>query len=76
MIKFTRWRSCLKTPPKKDGDYLVVRFDKDGNLNYASHLDYTVKYGWNTSNYGHEHVIDSNRMRDCLWSEVTKRKGR
>ena len=74
MIKLTRWRSCVKTPPKKDGEYLVVRFCKDGTLCYAAHLGYTAKYGWNTYLDSHDNPITFSD--DELWTEMTKVKGR
>lgn len=80
MIKMTRWRSCINTPPKKDGDYLVVRFRKDGTLIYAAAIHFTVKYGWNTYLDEHNYTMffDENNKYDraCLWTEMTKQKGR
>ena len=80
MIKMTRWRSCLNTPPKKDGDYLVVRFDDLGNLAYAANIHYTTKYGWNTYLEAHNHTMffDKNDKYDraCLWTVLTKVKGK
>lgn len=72
MIKLSRWSSCLNTPPKKDGEYLVVRFYK-GELSYASCLGYTTAYGWNTHITSHDYpvVFDS---KDFLWTEVTKER--
>lgn len=74
MIKTTRWRSCKNTPPKKDGEYLVVRFRKDGTMSYASHLGYTTKYGWNTYKESYDNAITD--FKDELWTEMTKTKGR
>ena len=77
MIKISRWRSCLNTPPKKDGHYLVVRF-WDGELCYAADLDYTVEYGWNTNKLGHDCpiVFHKNRKYDryVFWTEMTYQK--
>lgn len=70
MIRISRWRSCLNTPPKKDGEYLVVRFYK-GQLSYGSHLGYTTKYGWNTHMDSHDYPIKFD-TKDFLWAEVTK----
>lgn len=80
MIKMTRWRSCVNTPPKKDGDYLVIRCF-NGTLSYAANLHYTVAYGWNTHNDGYtEHRIVFDRKnkydRACLWTEITQVKGK
>lgn len=78
MIKFSRWYSCVNTAPKKDGDYLVMRLDKDGELSYAANLHYTVKYGWNTRddvwNTSNDSVIvfdkDNEYDRRAMWTKV------
>lgn len=68
MIKFSRWYLCKNTPPKKDGDYMVARFNERGELNYCACLGYTAKYGWNTHAYSHDYpiVFEDNTM----WTEV------
>lgn len=72
MIKFSRWYSCKNTPPKKDGDYMVVRFRSNGTLNYCSCLGYTSKYGWNTHLDSHDYPIIFED--DTLWAKVKKVK--
>lgn len=80
MIKMTRWRSCVKTPPKKDGTYLVVHFNKHGELVYAGALGYTLKWGWNTYNTSNEPstFFSKTNKHDYayLWTEITKVKGK
>lgn len=79
MIKISRWRSCVNTPPKKDGVYLVVRFYSDGTLGYASNLPYTTEWGWNTGRYGHESVIvfkNNKYDKEYMWTTITKEKGK
>lgn len=39
--------------PKKNGRYLLVQFFDDGSVRSASDFDYTVAYGWNTSESYH-----------------------
>jgi len=76
MIKISRWRSCVNNPPKKDGDYLVIKLHNH-KLSYASKLPYTTIWGWNTYRdpWGGEH---SNRIeitdKSYLWAEVTYEK--
>ena len=72
MIKFSRFLSCTKTPPKKDGDYLVIRFRGD-RFSYASGIHYTVKYGWNTyaDNESCHNPIDFSDG-NYLWTLPTK----
>lgn len=74
MIKFDRMRSCLNTPPKQDGLYLVMRFDKAGVLYSAGTFHYTVKYGWNTYNCCPENPIIFEK--EDLWTVATKIKTR
>ena len=80
MIKMTRWRSCVKTPPKKDGTYLVVHFNKHGELVYSGALNYTLKWGWNTySNSNEPSTFFSKENKHdyvYLWTEMTKVKGK
>ena len=74
MIKFSRWYSCVNTAPKKDGDYLVMRVNDNGELSYAANLHYTVKYGWNTHAEKHDHAIvfnkDDRYDRETMWTKV------
>ena len=80
MIKVARWYSCLKTPPKEDGDYLVARFDADGKMSYACGIHYTTKYGWNTydSSTGPSEFLSKHDKYDraCLWTVLTKESGK
>ena len=77
MIKTTRWRSCLNTPPKNDGYYLVVNFYK-GELSYAACLHYTTMHGWNThrDEYAHKIVFkkENEYDRTYRWTEMTNVK--
>lgn len=41
--------------PEKDGEYLIATFLGDGSFCTMMNIYYTVKYGWNTSDWGHEH---------------------
>lgn len=41
--------------PEKDGEYLIATFMEDGSLCAMTNIYYTVKYGWNTSQWGHEY---------------------
>lgn len=75
MFKFSEFKSCKYELPKKDGTYLVIRMF-DGQLSYASALEYTVKYGWNTSKHSYFNPIkfdDSHPFHEVTyWAEVTE----
>lgn len=76
MIKVSRFRSCVKTPPKEDGQYFVVRLVR-GELKYGQHLSYTKQWGWNTDMWGHEHAIvfkDPKYMWATITDEPVRRK--
>ena len=75
MFKFSEFKSCANDLPEKDGIYLVIRMF-DGHLSYASALEYTTTYGWNTSEHAHANPInfDDNDHLDKMacWAEVTE----
>ena len=57
--------------PKNDGEYLLATFMKDGSLCTMSNFGYTVKYGWNTSDYGHEHTLGQSPHNGAYaWAEL------
>ena len=72
-IKFSRWRSCHRTPPKENGTYLVVKFSESGELIFATHLKFDVVFGWQDYwthiEYEFEHV---GHDEGFLWSTVKK----
>ena len=75
MFKFSEFKSCKHDLPEKDGTYLVIRLF-DGHLSFACALDYTTKYGWNTSKYTHDSPINFNDNHPfneiTYWAEVTE----
>lgn len=75
MFKFSEFRSCAHDLPEKDGTYLVIRMFND-RLSYASALEYTTNWGWNTSEHAHDNPIDFNSGHPfdeiTYWAEVTE----
>lgn len=74
MIKVSRFRSCVNTPPKEDGYYLVVKL-VNGRFSYGSKLSYTTKWGWNTDKWGHESEIKFEDPK-YMWATVKDEKVR
>ena len=79
MINVTEWKSCLKTKPETEGDYLVVRFRKNGSLAYATSMHYTLEYGWNTYADANKNPIvftpDNEFDKEYFWTTMTKEEG-
>ena len=73
-IRISEWHLCAVENPKTDGVYLVIRF-YDGQLSYASQIEYSTKWGWNGSESNHNHVIDFEKDAGAgfnfMWAEVT-----
>lgn len=73
MIKISRFRSCTKTPPKKDGTYLVVKMWK-GKFSLALAMKYSLEYGWNADSWSHDSVITFEESEHAMWATVTEEK--
>lgn len=75
MFKFSEFKSCVHDLPEKDGEYLVIRMF-NGHLTFAAALEYTAKYGWNTSENSHDSPIIFNDYdyldKVTYWAEVTE----
>lgn len=75
MIKVSEFKSCRNNPPKKNGHYMVVRFNEDGALSYGSALEYLVGYGWNTCVLTDGTIYTDSEMtfdNSTVWAEVTE----
>lgn len=73
MIEFSEFKSCVNTPPKEDGTYIVIKFNERNKMIYAASIDYTTKYGWNTNCFSNDHAITYEE--DAFWATVSKKKG-
>ena len=69
LLIFGEWKSAHKEPPTEDGMYLVLDFFR-GDLSYGASIDYTVKYGWNTTEFNHDHPINYATRPEAIWTTV------
>lgn len=74
-VRFNKWKPMSELP-KKDGSYAVIGFDTNGVLCYMLQLDYTTKYGWNTTLRHFKCPIgfDEPRHLQYYWSSVSYNK--
>lgn len=57
--------------PKKDGEYLLATFFKNGTFVGMSNTEYTVAYGWNTCSHCKEYGWGQTpRGGDYMWAEL------
>lgn len=76
MAQFSEFKSCENDLPKKDGMYIIFRFVISEHLPLTYHIytmEYTVEYGWNTSQRHHEHALKFDEGE--VWCEITDFSG-
>ena len=74
MIKISEEKSCMYEPPKKDGWYLVVKLTDSGVCTYATSMEYTTEYGWNTSQTQTDSAIVF-EDEAYVWTEIECKRG-
>ena len=71
-IEFGEWKSCVKEPPKKNGEYIVVCIFLGKSVTTLSKIEFTVEHGWNTSVNSGEYAIDYGADDDFVyyWTDI------